>query len=548
MKNNKIIEIKIQYVFFLLITMFPLLIKGIICNDELMLRLWGQQGLDTFFKITIFNENIGKGRILGILGNIKFLDYISESKYVYGVINVVFIITAVALFAYFVFQIVKEKAYCIFLGIFIVALMPVTFEPSVPSQFVVVVLQPMILLELSMIFYMKYLEICEMKYLAFSLVLFFWAMCLYEFIITYALMYFIIYLIKGTDFSIKKTIRDMAPFVSSAVLYLALYIVQGRIAPTNYSGNTIQILSVFKVFRVIGVTVLTSFPGFYTFFSTKYRYLFNYYKTKETLEILFPIVAIFALVFLWILVDVIKQGKEQGKGQGKIYKKKFIYMIIVSGMYVVLPVIPNSLTSLYQETVSFQSFVSIPVSIYMYFALCVPITYIIWKLVTKCKKVVSISIICVIVVLGTVQQTQNYVVAKEQSANFERIIQIEKLLELEYWNQYSGTEIVAPSLYETYNAMAVEDGHWTQYANIYHSNISVDREARQESYLELTMQDDNSFYFDNRSANILITKCEKNLHTQVALRDIEGQYKIYFVDSLIQKEKGYNLYSLKKIK
>ena len=276
MKNNKIIEIKIQYVFFLLITMFPLLIKGIICNDELMLRLWGQQGLDTFFKITIFNENIGKGRILGILGNIKFLDYISESKYVYGVINVVFIITAVALFAYFVFQIVKEKAYCIFLGIFIVALMPVTFEPSVPSQFVVVVLQPMILLELSMIFYMKYLEICEMKYLAFSLVLFFWAMCLYEFIITYALMYFIIYLIKGTDFSIKKTIRDMAPFVSSAVLYLALYIVQGRIAPTNYSGNTIQILSVFKVFRVIGVTVLTSLPGFYTFYSTKYRYLFNY--------------------------------------------------------------------------------------------------------------------------------------------------------------------------------------------------------------------------------------------------------------------------------
>lgn len=50
----------------------PMIQQGIICNDELLLRLWSQQGLKTFFRTTIINENILKGRILATIGNVKF--------------------------------------------------------------------------------------------------------------------------------------------------------------------------------------------------------------------------------------------------------------------------------------------------------------------------------------------------------------------------------------------------------------------------------------------------------------------------------------------
>ena len=56
-----------------ILVLFPMLTKGIMCNDELLLRLWAQKGLKTFFETTVLNENIQKGRILGTLGNMKFL-------------------------------------------------------------------------------------------------------------------------------------------------------------------------------------------------------------------------------------------------------------------------------------------------------------------------------------------------------------------------------------------------------------------------------------------------------------------------------------------
>ena len=47
----------------LIVVCFPMLEQGIMCNDELLLRIWRQKGWDCFFETTILIENIQKGRM-----------------------------------------------------------------------------------------------------------------------------------------------------------------------------------------------------------------------------------------------------------------------------------------------------------------------------------------------------------------------------------------------------------------------------------------------------------------------------------------------------
>ena len=82
----------------------PMIQQGIICNDELLLRLWSQQGLKTFFRTTIINENILKGRILATIGNVKFLSYLSDNKYVFRTIGVCFLLISIFLFGCIVYR------------------------------------------------------------------------------------------------------------------------------------------------------------------------------------------------------------------------------------------------------------------------------------------------------------------------------------------------------------------------------------------------------------------------------------------------------------
>lgn len=93
----------------ILIVVSNMMIQGITCNDEVQLRLNSQHGLLYFLRKQIVEEDIYQGRILGALGNIKFISFISTNVYVFRAIEMAILLIAIGLFGVFVCEIFKNK-------------------------------------------------------------------------------------------------------------------------------------------------------------------------------------------------------------------------------------------------------------------------------------------------------------------------------------------------------------------------------------------------------------------------------------------------------
>ncbi len=539
------------------VVLFPMLVKGIMCNDELMLRLWSQKGITTFFRTTIVEENILKGRVLGTLGGLKFLTFISDNKYVFGAVNTVFLVAAILLFGCVAYKIWKNKRFSILLCVLILIFLPMNFEFAAPNAFVIVTLQPMILLEISLISYMNYLEDKKRKNIVLSIAIFAWAMCLYEFIITYVLLFPAIYLIKNykNNFKWKDMIRHTAPFVIAAVVYLIAYIGQGIVFPSNYDGTKMTITSVSAVFHVLKVLFFSAFPTYYSYFNQKYRWLFHYFNNggMKIENIIHPVMIVFIIVTVLLLIYLLKPSHapgdkaadtsgDQALGLSKSRGREAL-ILITALIYAVLPALPNALTPMYQNGVTTESFTSIPVSMYLYFAVMFVLTSILWRVVSVVnKKWFALAVTAVIVIGAVGNQARNQVFVKEQAANYERIVAIEDVLSLNYWKQYGSISVSAPSLYETMNSMAVEQGHWTQYAAIYGNLLNMDDRYNPKNNANMVIQNDNSFYFYYDEVGLLLTKETKS--GEIALQDVTGSYIIMNLSDCVWTEGKYSVYTL----
>ena len=166
-------------VILIIIVCYPMIQQGIMCNDELMLRLWSQQGMTSFFKTTIINENISNGRILGVIGNLKFISYISDNKYIFRTIGVLVLLSALGLFGYIIYRMSKKIVFSFGITIIALIFIPITFELSVPNAYMIVCLQPLILLELSIISWIDYLKKKKKRNVIMCCCFFLWAMFLY---------------------------------------------------------------------------------------------------------------------------------------------------------------------------------------------------------------------------------------------------------------------------------------------------------------------------------------------------------------------------------
>lgn len=526
------------------------MIQGITCNDEVQLRLWGQQGLDTFFSNQIIQEGIQKGRILGFLGNVKFLGYISDNVYVFRGIEMLFLLSAVALMALLAFKILNNLSFSIVLCIGLLAFLPITFEPSVPNAFIIVTTQPLILLLLSLIFWLEYLSDSRKRFkLVVSLLLLFWGMCLYEFVITYVLLFPAIYILKkGERVNVAPeklfdTCKKCTPVIVVTGVYLAIYVLQGIIAPTSYSGNQVSITSISAVTNVIIAQCISAFPGYYLI-NEKYRYLFNQYATKDLLN--YVSIIVFFGTFLYILLFNFSNSANR-----QFPRHKKILILLIAFAYTLIPTLPNAITSLYQEAVASGNFLSIPVSLNLYFAMMFFLTYLAWEVSQAIhKKIFTYSIVLIAVFVATNVQIHNRVFAKVQERDYRRFTQIEKLLESDYWNQYSGLTIYAPSLFETRNALAIEADHWKSYASLYQHTLNItgeqdESEATKSLYLE--MQADNSFYlYSENSLNIYIdSDSQESIGSMRVLADVNKNERAFEISECIWQWENFKFYELK---
>lgn len=527
-----------------ILVLFPMLTKGIMCNDELLLRLWAQKGLKTFFETTVLNENIQKGRILGTLGNMKFLAYISDRKYIFGIVNAIVILTAIGLFGYFTYKLWKNKNFSALLSTLLLVYMPVNFEFGVPNAFVIVTLQPMILLEISLIGYLNYLEKQKKKHMVLSVSMFLWAMFLYEFMITYVLLFPLIYLIKncGHKISVKDIWYFHRPFAAAALAYLMMYIGQGYLFPSNYEGTQLNVLSFGAIAHVLKILLIAALPMYFSYFNAKYKFLFEHYNHGgvNAENMIDPVIILMTLSLAFLLLYFLYTGgNENQRGIGR----KDVLIVITALMYAVLPALPNALTPMYQSGVTEESFTWIPVSIYLYFAVMLALTFVLWKAaaVINRKWLTGIFIIVILITAGGTQ-IRNQVFAEEQAENYERLVAIEDVLKLDYWKQYGAVTISAPSLYETKNSMAIERGHWSQYAAIYHNELTLDEKYHAVNHANMVMQEDHAFYLYFDQVELLITK--ETQSKEAVLKDIQGKYKIARISDCIWNEGEYKVYAL----
>lgn len=528
----------------------PLIQQGIMCNDELLSRIWSQKGMSFFFRTTIITEGFEKGRALLSVGNLRFLSYLSDNKYIYRSIGILFILASVYLFGKITFKLFNNKKFSTCLIIFILIFLPITFELSVPNAHIITCIQPMILLELSILLFINYLDTKKKSNIIYCIILYLWSMFLYEFLVTYVFLFPVIFLLKYKDEKkkfLQECIKAVWPIICIVIVYLIMYMLQSKLFPTNYEGNTLKIPTISEAVRVFKTVFVSALPGYFTLFNEKYVYLFRFYNGGGIgiKNIYNTSLLVFFVTSLYILLRIFIDRNDIEEKSGKVrIEKRDMIIIGVSILYAFIPVVPNALSVLYQKQVSASGFISIPVSIYIYYANMFTITYIVCKIFEMMrKKFIKLGIILFIIMCAGYVQIENRVFAEEQSNNYDRIVAIEDMLKMEYWKQFDNVRIEAPGLYETKNTLAIEEGHWTRFAEIYNPGMTVDSKDDPSPDLYLQIQPDNSFYLYGDQWAVYFSK--KEVNGNIYLKNIDNDYVRKEINSCINKEGNYNIYTLK---
>jgi len=546
-KKNKNIYFFLSLLVFILLIVKNFLIQGIMCNDEVLLRVNGQYGIKNFLHAQIVEEEIRQGRILGAFGNLKILSFLSDNIFIFRTIGIVVILITITLLGIFSYRIIKNKWFSFFVSIMALAFIPITFEPSIPNAYIIVICQPLILLLLSLILYIDYFSTRKKWRLILSAFLFFWGCCLYEFVVTYLILFIIITYLK--DNKIKSffkswfvSIKKSFPHIIAAVFYLFCYVMQRKIFPTQYSGTKMSFTSFGKILNVFKIEFLSSLPGYYLT-NNKYKYLYNIYKDNVINNInTYAILIIFAIIFGFLIYYVFKRRSKEIKN--KANRNNEIIIILTLVLYAFLPVLPNSLTELYQNTVSPEFFISIPVSFYLYFSIILLICYILWNYVHKYKKILITILVCFVVV-GVGVQLQNNVFSTIQYENYNRFVSIEEFFKISYWKYAGEQKIEAPSLYETRNTLAVEPTHWTRYNGSINNGTIVVESVLDNPNWFLEMQDDNSFYMYNDNEKYYITKNNVASDDMIILRKIDKENDVGIIKECFWNENNFKFYRIK---
>lgn len=519
----------------ILIVVSNMMIQGITCNDEVQLRLNSQHGLLYFLRKQIVEEDIYQGRILGALGNIKFISFISTNVYVFRAIEMAILLIAIGLFGVFVCEIFKNKKIGILSTILALVFLPITFEHSVPNAFVIVVCQPLILLLLSLLCYLRFFKVEKKRYIIFSCILFFWGCCLYEFVVTYIFLFFVIALLKqDKNGSYIMVLKKCVPHIVTAVVYLSCYFLQGRIFPTKYEGTSVNIFNITGILNVLKIEWLSSLPGYYLF-NKKYKYLHNIYSAKIDMMMI-TIIIIFIISLTTILVKLLNNNSMQKRNI-----KRSILIALTAVAYTIIPTIPNSITPLYQECVSENYFTSIPVSLFLYLAIIFLITWGTWSFTAKFPNFFLFPI-CIMTILGTCVYITNKGIAEQQFKDYNRFVSIEELLSTNFWANYPELQIEAPSLFETRDNLAIESGHWTDYISLYNGgNIQIDSDNDNANCF-IQMQDNNSFYMVLNNANYYITKDDDE--DIFLIKNLNGESQIAHKKNGIWKDKEFVFFEI----
>ena len=187
------------------------------------------------------------------------------------------------------------------------------------------------------------------------------------------------------------------------------------------------------------------------------------------------------------------------KDEKKLTNSSVIKSSIICFLGVVLPIIPISVASMYQNANIGSITLGLPVSFFAYFCSSLLFALIMYKLLTSnnCLKTIGISLI---IVAGFIVQTMNSVFSRRASQDFQRIQDIEKFVSSEVFDEYSDETIYTTDLFQLNDALYIHDTYWTEYANLHDNNVTfINESVSNNSKINLSYIDNKYFIIEKQN-------------------------------------------------
>lgn len=499
----------------------PIAVMGITLNDELQQRFRGMQGLFISIQEGLRLE-LQQGRPMRILAPINVaIGFIQSNVYIYKSVQICMLVLAISLFGFFLYTLFGNKKFSLFTSISILVFLPITFEHAVPNAFITLLSVPMIFLLLSLICFAYYVNAEKLTYLVVSMAFFVVSMLGYEFIVTFVLLYPVIYFMKASKErrDIRNIARHSAVPSCFGVLYLVSLLGLNVLIKQHYAGAQIGFVSLKSSFAIIATLFKSVLPGYYLF-NSKYEFLFNLYSDnpfpisrallsdaagngifsnialigdsfgKYILGNMLNMRILLLIVFLFLLLIFLlpKGGRQEVKWSTWI-------PAVVGIAYMIIPALTISVSEMYQGNVSAEVFTSLPVSFFLYFSAMFTISYITWVILkTVSSRHATIAVAVVLCLYCLPVQAMNSTFSRVHSENYERLILIEQLFDSATITNLNNQSVYAQDFYLTYNALAVHGGYWSQYANYKGLKLDITNgEMPQGEQFQIYLQDDMYF-------------------------------------------------------
>ncbi len=540
-KNNKLLFT--IYTFLILIVCLSFINQGIMWNDELQRYFTRKEG---FLNLIIegIQIELAQGRPMRIMAAFNnSLSFITTNMYVNRILQLFFIFINIGLLSYLIYIIFNNKLYSFLILVFIISFLPVTFEHTIPNAFVTLISIPMTLVLLSFIIYYKYTCNKNVKYQYLSMLLFFVAMMGYEFIVTFVFIYTFIYFYnkKNSNLSINTI---YLPYITS-IIYVVLLFGLKYLFPTNYDGVSISFVSIKDSFDILFQLMKSSLPTYY-FFNSKYQYLLYIYSDSDFYLSNFMFhgfnfisfltiknFILFIIIYLLLKIIINKYSNERVN-----FSFKWIFILLV---YLLLPSLPNSISKMYQGSVTPDTFVALPVSYFLFFISILLTTYLFVVIMQIIKnRIFKLIILFLLSIIILFVQISNDIFSKEQNHNFNRMKNIEYLFDTNFIRNLNNKQIFANDLYITKNALAFQNNYWSKYA--LYKNLDVDinkKDIEDMNSIRIYFPSEN--YFVVIKDNQLVVLSRKKLKGIEAIKISDTEYlttdfkENYLIDSLFYR-------------
>lgn len=525
----------------IILFVLPYISIGIMHNDELIARYWSFNGFFQFY-LKSFHDFLSKGRAISSITTpvFQYLGFITSNMYVCRVIQISIIILNIISFGTLIGMLFGDKKFAGYLIIVLALFLPLSFEPTLPNAYVTLYGIPLTFLIISLILYVDYIRKGSKIAVLLSMILLLVSCCSYEAFVTFVPVYLIIVwkekIKKFTD--IKASIRFFSIPIMCGILFLLAYGLCGIAFPSNYAGIQID-FSIKSAATIIFELFKRSFPGGLAC-STKYQYLFEYYKDYLSLDGKIRILCVFiiAIVCVWKLIFSYEEGKKNSV-------RNIIFSTLIILFCSVLPSIPISIAGMYQGNIGNHGFVALPVTYFAYYTSTLGVTYIIWESTKFIKNKKVQMVVLIIFLMGAAHiQVENEVFSKQMNKSFERLKNVESLFMTETIDSFS--HICSLDVFEVRNTLAIHDSYWSDFSSLKGKTVIVEKGTYEETDADYSLYatDDETFAFVEKKREKVYVFCKKRCQKQRAITVGKGEYISLDVTDECYKDNNYYIYEI----